>query len=142
MRFLIIALLMLLIPCTTKATTEEQTCLALNIYHEANGQSKADMRAVGHTTVNRVKSQKFPRSVCKVVYQKSQFSWTQGKSGSVNSKGLAKASGIAEKILRGEDKDNTNGATYFYNYNQVTPKWSHKMTETLRTDVHSYRKPV
>lgn len=141
--FITALLLSLMLPVQNiKATTMEQNCLALNIYHEANGSSKLDMRAVGHVTANRVKSKRFNNSICGVVYQKGQFSWTVHKSKSTNLRGFAKAEEVADNILAGNDKDVTSGATYFYDYRRVKPRWSTRMSETLRTDVHSYRKPV
>ena len=44
-------------------------CLALNIYHEARGESDFGKIAVAHVVMNRVKSHRFPNSICKVVMQ-------------------------------------------------------------------------
>jgi spore germination cell wall hydrolase CwlJ-like protein len=56
-------------------------CLATNIYHEARGESDMGKLAVAHVTVNRVKSRKFPNTVCDVVYQAQYSEWwaKQGK---------------------------------------------------------------
>lgn len=145
MRAIMAALLISLLPCASGARTAEQECLALNIYHEARGAGMTDMKAVAHVTLNRVKSSKFPDSICSVVYQKnsraSQFSWTtDGKSDIPrNPKAFASASKVAQDAISGA-KDITNGALYFYNWRKSSPKWSRKMKETLRTDYHSYRK--
>ena len=59
----------------------ELRCLAQNIYFEARGERQAGQLAVGLVTMNRVNSKRFPNTVCKVVWQKRQFSWTHdGKS--------------------------------------------------------------
>jgi len=57
--------------------TVELHCLALNIYHEARSESLEGKSAVGHVTMNRVRSVRYPNSVCKVVWQRGQFSWTR-----------------------------------------------------------------
>jgi len=60
---------------------DELNCLALNIYHEARGEPLAGQFAVAYVTMNRVVSARYPSSVCSVVWQHRQFSWTQdGKS--------------------------------------------------------------
>ena len=50
--------------------------MALNIYHEARGESIEGQYAIAHVTLNRVASTKWPDSICDVVYQPYQFSWT------------------------------------------------------------------
>lgn len=56
-------------------------CLALNIYHEARGEPLMGQYAVAMVTLNRVGSRHYPDSVCGVVLQGYQFSWTHdGKS--------------------------------------------------------------
>lgn len=51
-------------------------CLARNIYYEAGIESPAGRLAVAQITHNRLKSGRWGRSVCSVVYAASQFSWT------------------------------------------------------------------
>jgi spore germination cell wall hydrolase CwlJ-like protein len=51
-------------------------CLARNIYYEAGIESPAGRLAVAQVTHNRLKSGRWGRSVCSVVYAASQFSWT------------------------------------------------------------------
>lgn len=54
-------------------------CLAENIYHEARGEPLRGRYAVAWVTMNRVRSDEFPNSICGVVHQKvkgvAQFSW-------------------------------------------------------------------
>ena len=60
------------------AVTEghELGCLALNVYHEGRGESLAGQSAIAAVTMNRVRSELYPDSVCRVVWQRKQFSWT------------------------------------------------------------------
>ena len=62
--------------CTALAQPSEVDCLARNIYHEARGESEAGWMAVAWTTLNRTRDERFPDTVCKVVAQPHQFSWT------------------------------------------------------------------
>ena len=59
-----------------KADSQEVLCLAKNIYFESRGESLAGKLAVAKVTLNRTKHEDFPSTVCKVVYQPGQFSWT------------------------------------------------------------------
>ncbi len=51
-------------------------CLTSNIFHEARGEIAEGQLAVLFTTLARVLDRRFPNSVCGVVYQRHQFSWT------------------------------------------------------------------
>ena len=59
-----------------KADSQEVLCLAKNIYFESRGQPLRGKLAVAKVTLNRTKHEDFPGTVCKVVYQPGQFSWT------------------------------------------------------------------
>jgi len=55
---------------------EQLYCGAQNIYHESRGESNLGQIAVAHVVRNRVESPKYPNTVCEVVWQPKQFSWT------------------------------------------------------------------
>lgn len=62
--------------------TAAATCLALNIYYEARNETIDGQIMVAEVTLNRVKSKKFPSTICEVVHQDNgpkaydcQFSW-------------------------------------------------------------------
>ena len=58
--------------------TDGTICLATNIYWEARNQSFAGQIAVGLVTLNRVIDDRFPDTICEVVYQaKTRKSWAQ-----------------------------------------------------------------
>ena len=57
-------------------TKAEFNCLAKNIYHEAGVESTPGKFAVAQVTLNRLKEGRWGKDLCKVVYAKSQFSWT------------------------------------------------------------------
>lgn len=62
---------------------KEVECLAKNLYHEARGEPYEGIMAVATVTLNRVRSNDFPDTICEVVKQKNfkhgryvcQFSW-------------------------------------------------------------------
>ena len=53
----------------------EYRCLLRAVWHEARGESFKGQLFVSKTILNRTRSERFPQSVCKVVYQKHQFSF-------------------------------------------------------------------
>ena len=55
-------------------------CLAKNIYHEASVESRLGQYAVAQVTLNRVKSNQYPNTICDVVMDPWQFSWANKKS--------------------------------------------------------------
>ena len=55
------------------ATDAELTCLAKIVLHEAGNQSRTGQLAVAQVVMNRVRSPRFPDTVCDVVMQRGQF---------------------------------------------------------------------
>ena len=64
--------------------TDQIDCMVKNIWFEARGESIEGWKAVFDVTINRVLDNRWPNTVCKVVYQgyndgsnlNPQFSWT------------------------------------------------------------------
>jgi spore germination cell wall hydrolase CwlJ-like protein len=109
----------------------ELLCLALNIYHEARGESLQGKRAVGHVVMNRVTDRRFPTSVCQVVRQggervrnRCQFSWwCDGRSDRPRNRTAWNNSiEIAHEIIAGLSSDPTGGALW-YHADYVQPYW-------------------
>lgn len=107
----------------------EVECLAKNIYYEAGSEPYNGKLAVAQVTMNRVKSNQFPRTVCGVVYQKTkgtcQFSWVcqdnlQPKYGQAWKESLK----IAENILINKRSYNVVGGAKYFHATYVNPAWS------------------
>ena len=110
---------------------EELRCLALNIYHEARGEGPKGKIAVGHVTINRLASGRFPGSICGVVQQgiadklhHCQFSWfCDGRSDDVTEEQAWHDSiKIARDVYWGHSEDPTEGALW-YHADYVSPEW-------------------
>jgi N-acetylmuramoyl-L-alanine amidase len=101
-------------------------CMVQNVYFEARGENALGQAAVAHVTLNRVKSPAYPDSVCGVVWQPGQFSWTgDGRSDRMTDlDAIGKAVDIALAASRGKIKDPTGGALHFYAHDKVRPSWS------------------
>lgn len=109
----------------------EITCLAKNIYFEARGEPRKGQKAVGLVTINRVRHERYPESICEVVYQRKQFSWVG------NAKRIAQpeiydaifklATSLYVTYVINNKKDTTlKGATHFH-ATSIYPKWRKDM---------------
>lgn len=118
---------------------KDRDCLALNIYHEARGESIQGQIAVAQVTVNRAKHDFFPDSICDVVWQDHQFSWTNdGRSDRVrDQEAYAVALNIAEWVLLGREDDPTNGSL-FYHVDRVSPFWARKVDFETKIGDHVF----
>ena len=112
------------------ANNRELKCLADNIYFEAGNQSTKGKLAVAAVTINRVKSPKFPKSVCSVVYQRTsrvcQFSWVcEGKKQVRSAQQYAESKKVAEKVLlSGANHGILGRNVLFYHADYVNPRWN------------------
>ena len=136
-------------------TQEEVNCLAENIYFEARGESTPGRMAVALVTLNRVKDNRFPDTVCGVVKQTKyypsgkidlhscQFSWyCDGKSDKVRDyKVWEDIHLIAEVMYEYESVDVTQGALWYHSP-AVKPKWSMVYNKTVKIDNHIFYKDV
>lgn len=113
-------------------------CLSKAAYFESKGESDAGMLAVIHTTLNRVKDYRFPKTVCGVVYQKSQYSWTKHNPKIKEKEQYERAKRLAQEVVDGKHIDNTRNALYFNSLHQ-RPKGT---MCTIRIGNHSFYKPV
>jgi len=101
--------------------------LALNIYHEARGEGVYGMQMVGEVTLNRVYSDHYPDNICKVVYQRGQFSWVRNKKDHIPKEigAWVMSVEIAYDLLTGKADYFDNGATHYYNPDLVKrPYWA------------------
>lgn len=134
-------LLMGLMPKTAPMSTikeQEMECLAKNIYYEAPDESYEGKLAVATVTLNRVKHKEFPKTVCGVVYQKGQFSWTKNPYPIRDMKIYKEAKRIATEVLRGHKRlMSIQNAMYFHN-TKVVPKWSAQMVPIQQIGGHIF----
>ena len=107
---------------------EQHRCLAMNVYHEARGERVEGQIAVAHVTINRVNHRKWKKSICEVVYQPKQFSWTHLIKDPTpkEKKAWEQAKVIARDVMIGNTEDPTKGAVY-YHANWVNPTWANYM---------------
>jgi N-acetylmuramoyl-L-alanine amidase len=133
-----------------EASNRRNTCdynrqvrvLALNIYHESRGESDRGQQMVAEVTMNRVASPNYPNTVCAVVYQRSQFSWTHTRRNHrpTDVEEWERALEMSRRIISGRYRSISNGATHFYNPRLVSqrPDWSRRYTRIARVGNHIF----
>jgi len=126
------------VPSTAQAT--EFKCMLNNIYHEARGEGVEGMQAVALVTLNRAKQQ--DKTVCEVVYQRKQFSWTntaKGRNKPITGN-IDTVHAVASQAIAGVLIDITSGATH-YHTTKVKPVWRRALDEVVVINNHIfYRK--
>lgn len=121
--------------------SDELQALALNIYHEARGESEEGMRMVGEVTINRVSSSYYPDTICDVVYQRGQFSWVKKKNKTPKEQDAwKKALEIAKELLEENVASYPHLATHFINKHDMShlPRWVRKFTKVETIGDHTF----
>jgi spore germination cell wall hydrolase CwlJ-like protein len=116
MKFLLAFLLMfpMLSYAVAPVPYEDLQCLTDNIYFEARGEPIIGQAMVGHSVLNRVKDSRWPKSICKVVYQKSQYSWTAEKGKPIDDlKTYKMINDLAYTLLENRDSQEASGVTNY-----------------------------
>lgn len=119
----------------------EIRCLAVNIFHEARNQTIEGMKAVAWVTVNRTKSDRYPDTICGVVYQKKQFSWTITKPVIRNWKVYFEIEALAREFLNElqyQERDPTHGAKFYHANYIKPPKWARVFSRTTQIGDHIF----
>ena len=131
-----------------KISDEDRYCLQQNVFFEARNQSIKGQVAVAWVTLNRVKNSNFPATICEVVWQSKQFSWTHdGKPDEPAKTDVARRAwedaGLISEIVLFEwlkgSKGPVGGAT-FYNADYVMPAWAKEKKWLGIVDNHIFYK--
>jgi len=113
-------------------------CLAMNIYHEARGESIDGMIAVAQVTLNRVEASEYPDDICEVVYQRKQFSWTADPNDIDDVESYTLAALIAEEVIDGRTADLVYGALHYYAPHAADPYWANDFVIAAQIGRHVF----
>jgi spore germination cell wall hydrolase CwlJ-like protein len=116
----------------------ELRCLAGAVYFESRGESLTGQLAVAHVVINRAQSGRFPKSLCGVVHQPSQFSFVRGgKMPAIRESSTlwSNAVAIAQIARSGSWKNQAPGALFFH-ARHVSPGW--RKTRIAQIDNHIF----
>ena len=123
----------------------EWRCLSEALYFEARGETVQGIFGVAEVILNRVDDPRYPNSVCGVVNQgtgekfRCQFTYTCDGQPEVihEKKAFALVGKVAKIMLRGADRQLTDGATH-YHTKSVRPKWARAFPMTAAIGFHKF----
>jgi spore germination cell wall hydrolase CwlJ-like protein len=128
-----------LAPAYTEAawiSQKDLKCLADNIYFEARGEPLRGRFAVARVTLNRAADRS--KSICEVVYEKHQFSWTAKK-------GLHKiyeSEAYKQAVEIAYSSRLFHEPFYYFHSIKVSPYWAKHFPKLERINNHVfYSKP-
>lgn len=118
-------------PALKIPSLNQLNCLVRNTYYEARGEPEEGQIAVAQVVLNRVDHKSYPKTICGVVYQRKQFSWTahkqKAKIGWQEWQKSLDASVKAYNLPRIQ-------ATHYHNLT-VYPQWGLRWTKTIKNHV-------
>ena len=122
-------------------------CLAEALYFEARGETVKGQFAVAEVILNRVKSRKYPNSVCGVINQGTgrkygcQFTYTCDGIKEVISepRAFSRVGKVARAMMDGAPRRLTGGATH-YHTKSVNPRWARVFPRTSTIGYHHFYK--
>jgi spore germination cell wall hydrolase CwlJ-like protein len=100
-------------PAVAEIDADELECLAKVVLHEAGNQSRTGQLAVAQVVMNRVRSPRFPDTVCDVVMQRGQFFNVHAYHPRRDSR-WATAVEVARDALSGESEPVIGNALFFH----------------------------
>lgn len=106
--------------------TDKMMCMVCNIYFEARGESHLGKLAVGRTTLTRITHAEYPDSICAVVWQNGQFSWTADRhSNRLPKKGSPEFATLKDSVKAAKEvfRLGPNGLTNFCNPKKSSCPW-------------------
>lgn len=127
-------------PVPTLAGPGPTELLALNMYHEAKGEGRLGMLAVGWVTLNRTRDPSFPSSIEAVVTQRGQFVWLDdGRSDTpTDARAWRAAQKLAHQLLTDPPADPTRGARWFRAAHVAATGWTRDAEPTARIGNHVF----
>jgi spore germination cell wall hydrolase CwlJ-like protein len=109
------------------AQSSERQCMLCNCMFEASGETLQGKLAVNQVVFARMNSGKYRDSVCGVVWQRSQFSWTNGYQNKTRNMNLSDTRGLNECVqatdLALNWLRNATNPTH-YHTTRVSPYWA------------------
>jgi len=127
----------------------ELLCLADNIYFESRNESIKGQVAVALVTINRVKSTKYPNTICEVVWEYKQFSWTIDKLINRPIKKQSKEAYRLAELIAVTFIANTYSTKYIHDFtkgsnhyhaNYIRPYWAKNLKYVMAIDKHMFYK--
>ena len=121
----------------TDELDRDLTCMAGAIYFEAKGEPLSGQLAVAEVILNRMKSGRFPKSICSVVTQPGQFSFVRGGRVPVIANNAAYRTAVAVARVAIDDAwDSPAANAMYFHARRVAPGW--RMTKIAAIGNHVF----
>jgi len=120
---------------------EEQSCLASAVYFEAQGEPLEGQLAVAEVVLNRVRSPRFPDTVCGVVRQAAQFSFVRGGRIPRADRRLPawrRAVAIARIAKGNAAPRQLSAGVLWYHARYVRPGWGRRLERSASIGLHIF----
>lgn len=142
----LILALSLFVPNTNPLPPQKQIdCLAYTIVYEAGNQPVNVQRIIADAVINRRESDKFPNTLCSVVLQKNQFSWTANQrwkhnmiTNRIGGKQTMSQLNVAYAVAYTELLFGTTHDYMFFTDKSIRPRWTRNMQLTQKGDFYFY----
>lgn len=120
---------------------QEQDCLASAVYFEARGEPLKGQLAVADVVLNRVRSERYPDTICEVVEQPMQFSFVNA-TGRIpeadrGSEAWSRAVAIA-RIALADTARAVNSDVLWYHADYVSPSWGRRLARQDKIGLHIF----
>lgn len=102
-------------------------CLAKNIYYEAGIEDYAGKIAVAQITWNRVKTGRWGKTICRVVYARKQFSWTHQNKPAPRGPLWRDSRAAAEDFVNGVRAMGLQKSKYYHATWIKDPQWTRNL---------------
>lgn len=116
-------------------------CLAKNIFHEAGVEDELGMFAVAQVTINRVRNANYPDTICDVVMQPAQFSWTNDRDRRWTHPSGPKwetAKRVARQVIKEGYRVPALQSAMFYHADYSKPDWRDPSAVVAQVGTHIF----
>ena len=120
-------------------------CLTRAVYYEARGETPSGQAAVAQVVLNRVRHPAFPKTVCGVVFQRTQggqscqfsFACDGSQNARRDSTAWHRAERVAARALDGAVMTRIGNATHFHT-THVAPEWGKSLLQVAQIGLHVF----
>jgi spore germination cell wall hydrolase CwlJ-like protein len=126
-----------------KLSAKDLKCLEHNIYYEAGVEDYAGKIAVAQVTLNRLKTNRWGNTICKVVYAPHQFSWTKQNKEKPKGKLWEESKHAAQDFIDGVRIQSLKKSMFYHaTWMEEKPNWANHKIQVKEIGQHVfYRKP-
>jgi len=115
-------------------------CMTQNIFFEAGTEDVMGKYAVAQVTINRLELGYWGDTICKVVYSKNQFSWTNSRrlrTAKIEGRNWEASYKVALAVFDGMRVRNLEKAL-FYHADYVNPFWKDSGSKIMKIGRHIF----